>query len=291
MPADTRIPLTVALLAAWCLLPALARAGPPAQAVEAWDAYVASTERRIDEQLNSGGGFLAAHRLAPASAALALAPAKASGLLYVAPVSTAGKPGADEVPGGLRHHWLAAVFVPGVKVEDVLAFVQDYDHQAGVFPDVLGSKLVSREGDYFEPWLRLRRTKVITAVYDTTHSVWYRTHGPGRASSRSVATRIVELEKAGDSSAWRERPPGKDRGFLWRLNSYWRFLEADGGVIVECESLSLSRGIPAGLGWLVGRFVNSIPRESLEQTLFGIRAGTLARFKSRATNPAGAGRR
>lgn len=219
--------------------------------------------------------------LAPAHAARARSPRAAAGLLFVVPVATTGGPGADEVPGGLRHHWLAAVFVPGVKVPDVLAFVQDYDHQAGVFEDVLVSRLLARNGDYFEPLLRLRRTKVITAVYDTTHAVHYRAHGAGRASSRSVATRIVELERTGGADAYRPRPDASDRGFLWRLNSYWRFLEADGGVVVECESLSLSRGIPTGLGWLVGRFVNSIPRESLEQTLLGIRKGTLARQQKR----------
>ena len=47
----------------------------------------------------------------------------------------------------------------------------------------------------------------------------------------------------------------------------WRFLARDGGVYVQCESTSLTRGIPVGLGWLVGPFVTSIPRESLSFTL------------------------
>jgi hypothetical protein len=54
---------------------------------------------------------------------------------------------------------------------------------------------------------------------------------------------------------------------LWRLNTYWRLLERDGGTYLQCESISLSRGIPTGLGWLVGPFVTSIPRESLAFTL------------------------
>jgi hypothetical protein len=43
----------------------------------------------------------------------------------------------------------------------------------------------------------------------------------------------------------------------------WRFLERDGGVYVQCEAISLTRGIPFALRWLIGPFVNSIPRESL----------------------------
>lgn len=281
MPTAARTPFIVILLAG--LFAAQARAGPPASAVQAWDAYVASTESRIDAELGAQNGFLAVHTLAPAQVPRTRTPGNAERLLYVVPVATSGEPGAGEVPGGLRHHWLAAVFVPGVKVEDVLAFVQDYDHQAKYFEDVLVSKLLSRDGDRFEPLLRLRRTKVITAVYDTTHSVLYRSHGPGRASSRSVATRIVELEHDGSGDTYRPRQGGSDRGFMWRLNSYWRFLETGGGVVVECESLSLSRGIPTGLGWLIGRFVNSVPRESLEQTLIGIRKGTLARVPQRSS--------
>jgi hypothetical protein len=60
---------------------------------------------------------------------------------------------------------------------------------------------------------------------------------------------------------------------MWRLNSYWRFLERDGGVVVECESVSLSRSIPYGLGWLVRQYVASVPRESLESVLTSIRDG------------------
>jgi hypothetical protein len=273
MVTAARLVLLAAVLAG--AFAPLAEAGPPASAVKAWDDYVAATERRIDAELDANGDFLAVHTLAPSQVARLRTPCAAARLLYVVPVATTGRPGAGDVPGGLRHHWLAAVFVPGVKVQDVLAFVQDYDHQAAYFEDVLVSKLLSRDGDRFEPLLRLRRTKVITAVYDTTHSVLYRSHAPGRASSRSVATRIVELEHDGSGDTYRPRKDGTDRGFLWRLNSYWRFLELDGGVIVECESLSLSRAIPTGLGWLIGRFVNSVPRESLEQTLMGIRRGTL----------------
>jgi hypothetical protein len=45
------------------------------------------------------------------------------------------------------------------------------------------------------------------------------------------------------------------------------------GTYEQCESISLTRGIPFGLGWIVGPFVNSIPRETLELTLGGIRDG------------------
>jgi hypothetical protein len=64
-----------------------------------------------------------------------------------------------------------------------------------------------------------------------------------------------------------EKPPGDDDGFLWRMETWWRMVEADGGVYVQSEVVSLTRDIPAGLGWLIGPFVTSIPKESLTFTL------------------------
>ena len=64
---------------------------------------------------------------------------------------------------------------------------------------------------------------------------------------------------------------------MWRLNSYWRFKQEADAVIVECESISLSRDIPIALGWLVRPFVTSVPRESLESTLGSLRDALIQR--------------
>ena len=49
-------------------------------------------------------------------------------------------------------------------------------------------------------------------------------------------------------------------------------MQAPDGVWVQCEAISLTRDIPAGMGWLVRPFVSSIPRESLTFTLQSTRA-------------------
>ena len=84
--------------------------------------------------------------------------------------------------------------------------------------------------------------------------------------SRIYSLRIAEVADPGTPQE-RERPAGRDDGYLWRLYTYWRFLERDGGTYVQCEAISLTRGIPFALGWLIGPFVTSIPRESLAFTL------------------------
>ena len=85
-----------------------------------------------------------------------------------------------------------------------------------------------------------------------------------------MATSIREIANPGEPNE-SEKPEGDDRGFLWRLNSYWRFQETEEGTFVECETVSLSRDVPAAARWLVKNFLDSVPKESLESTLFPMR--------------------
>jgi hypothetical protein len=58
-----------------------------------------------------------------------------------------------------------------------------------------------------------------------------------------------------------------EHGFLWRLNTYWSYEERDGGLYLQVEAVSLTRAVPRGLGWAIGPYVESVPRESVEFTL------------------------
>src|SRR5712675_561756 len=98
------------------------------------------------------------------------------------------------------------------------------------------------------------------------HDVLYLSDSDRREHSRSSAMRIAEVENAGKPNE-REKAPGDDGGYLWRMETWWRMDERDGGVYVQSEVVSLTRDIPKGLGWLIGPFVNSIPKETLAFTL------------------------
>ena len=119
-------------------------------------------------------------------------------------------------------------------------------------------------------------------VLDTEYEVHFARLDAHRAHSRSHSTRIAEVQNPGGRGE-RDLPPGNDHGFLWALDTYWRFLEVEDGVFVQCEAISLTRDIPAGLGWLVGPFVESIPRESLEFTLATTRKAVVARQQAIAS--------
>jgi hypothetical protein len=240
--------------------------------LQSWDLYIQQTEKRIAGELPNESRFLILDGMKPPAAAKIQSVLKA-GNVYSERMKTLDARGREiDVNDGLIHHWYGAIFIPGIKIDPLIRWIQDYDQQYKYFKEVEKSKLLSHNGDTYRIYLRLSRTKVVTVHYNTEHTVVYRDNGPGRASSRSFTTKIAEIDNAGTPTE-KEQPIGDDSGFMWRLNSYWRFREQDGGVIVECESVSLSRQIPFGLGWLIGGYVESIPRESLESTLTGIRDG------------------
>jgi hypothetical protein len=239
--------------------------------VAAFDRYARLTEARM----SSDGAFLWVDGL-PESARAASLDALRRGELVIDRLTTRDAGRRIDVPDGLIHHWVGVVFVPGATVDQALALLQDYDRHAEIYrPAVARSKLLAREGDIFRVYLRFSMKKVITVVMNTENEARFTRLGPNRAQSRIYSTRIAEVEEP-DTPLEREHPVGRDGGYLWRLYTYWRFLQRDGGTYVQCESISLTRGIPTGFGWVIGPFVTSIPRESLEFTLQTTRT-TLAR--------------
>jgi hypothetical protein len=113
--------------------------------------------------------------------------------------------------------------------------------------------------------------QVITVVIDADYAVDYRAIDPARVCATSVASRIREVSNAGtpDESS---RPAATGGGYLWRLNTYCRFEARADGTYEQCESISLSRGLPFGIGWMVAPFVTSVPREALAFMLGHVRA-------------------
>jgi hypothetical protein len=180
-----------------------------------------------------------------------------------------------DVPGGMIHDWEGIVFIPGVKIDDVLKILEDYNQQARYYaPDVTKSWIESHDGDQYRVFLQFRRHKVVTVVLNTEHLVTYYRDSPTRAHSRSTAVRISQVQNAGGPDE-KENPPGVDDGFLWRMETWWRMDERDGGVYVQNEAVTLTRDIPTGLGWLIEPFITKIPEETLQFTLNATRQAVL----------------
>ncbi|MGB9431722.1 MAG: hypothetical protein WBQ89_05735, partial [Candidatus Acidiferrum sp.] len=172
------------------------------------------------------------------------------------------------------------IFIPGVKIDDVLSVLQDYDHQTTYYaPDVERARIESRNGNEFRVFLRFRRQKVVTVVLDTEHMVTYYRDSPLKAHSRSSATRIAQVDDPGGPEE-KEKSPGEDDGYLWRMETWWRLEERDGGVYVQNQVVTLTRDMPTGLAWLIGPFITKIPKETLEFTLQATRKAVLDKAKS-----------
>ena len=232
------------------------------QTVAAFERYAKLTEARLDDPRV----YLWVDGLPDARRGEALAALK-RGELVIERLETRDRGREIDVPDGLIHHWVGVVFVPGATLREAVALLQDYDRHDEIYrPTVERSRLVARSGDTFRVYLRFMMKKVITVVTNTEHEARFTRDAADRAQSRIRSTRIAEVEEPGTPGE-REKPVGRDGGYLWRLNSYWRFVERDGGVYIQSESVTLTRGIPTGFGWLVRPFVTSIPRESLTFTL------------------------
>jgi hypothetical protein len=278
--------LLLALLAGPCLA---ARAAPPAEPASvklkeetaaAFQRYLRLTDERNAEEQKRGSNLLWIDSLPGSQRAAAYAELK-RGDVKMEKLETREHGEPIRCPGGMIHHWVGLIFIPGAKLDEVLGILEDYDrHSAYYAPDVERSKLESKDGDHFRVFLRFRRHKVITVVLNTEHDVRYYRDSSERAHSRSSAVRIAEVENSGKSEE-REKMPGEDGGFLWRMETWWRMEERDGGVYVQSEVASLTRNIPAGLGWLIGPFVTSIPRESLTFTLEATRKAVVAQRAGR----------
>jgi hypothetical protein len=243
----------LALLPAWT---AAAELRQPT--LDAFNLYIRTTEARLAEQASGRRSFLWVDE-DPQRRALVR-----QGQIVAQPYTGSGS---QRVRDGLIHAWIGAVFIPGATLDKVLALLRDYDNHHNIYqPEVMASKTLEHDGDHYRVYLRLLKKKLITVVLDTEYDVQYFPLDRTRWHSRSYSTKIAEVEHPGQPGE-RELPASEDDGFLWRLYSYWRVEERDGGVYLECEAISLTRDIPTGLGWMIEPIIRDLPKESLIRIL------------------------
>ena len=238
---------------------ACAQGEPPAAAESAFTTYVGSLESRLARQHRSADGFLAAPAADPQRDVRLR-----RGDLVIEELTGEGGFG---LPGALLHHWRGTAFVDGVKAADFERVMRDFDSYPRRFsPQVLRAEVVLRQGDRLEASMRVEQRHIITVVMDTVYDVSFGRLDARHGYSTSRSTRISEIASPGTASE-HALPAGEEHGFLWRQNTYWSYEERNGGLYMQIESVSLSRSIPTGLGWVVRPFVESVPRDSLEFTL------------------------
>jgi len=234
--------------------PAWLAAQPTPAATTAFNSYVERVEARLDAQHRSAVGFLSP---------VDFARLRQGELIIDQLTSGAG----TELPGALLHDWRGTAFVPGGKAADFERLMKDFSAYPKVYsPQVLTARILEHDGDHFQTTMRVRQKHVLTVVMDTTYDITFGRRDAQHGYSITRSTQIAEIDSPGTTHE-RALGPGEEHGFLWRMNTYWSCEERDGGLYIQIESVSLSRSIPIGLGWAIGPFIESVPRDSLEFTL------------------------
>ena len=182
-----------------------------------------------------------------------------------------------DVPGGLLQDCTGAIFIPGATIAQVKAMLQDYENYKNYYkPEVIESTQTGRQDAEFDVFLRLYKKNILTVVLNSNYHVRYTQPDAQHLYVISRSTRIAEVKNAKRPDEG-EHEVGNDTGFLWRLNSYWRFEQDSGGVYAECEAISLSRDVPAMVGWMIKGFLQKFPKESMLNTLKGTKTAILSR--------------
>jgi len=167
--------------------------------------------------------------------------------------------------------WVGTVFIPGARLDRMMRMLQDYDHRAQYFGDlVVSSKLNCRSGEgHFGYSMRMKEPVVTDSDYDV---VWEKVDAQ-RWKCRSCSTKVREVEK--------------QHGYLLRLCSYWRVAAIDKGVYVESEAIELTGQFGSVTRALGSMFLGLSPEKSLRRSLTSIRDVVLRPGAEFALPPAG----
>jgi hypothetical protein len=232
----------------------LAAEAPAPAAVAEFNAYVRQVESRLAAEHKSTQGFLAPGDRARARNGEVV-------LEHLTPEAT------RELPGALLQDWRGTAFVPGAKGEDFERVMRNFAIFPQIYsPEVLKMSAQTKGADRYLVAMRVRQQHIVTVVMDMTYDTTFGKLDSQHGYSLSRSTQITEIDAAGTPTE-RALSADEQHGYLWRLNNYWSYAEGDGGLYIQVESVSLSRSAPKGLGWMIGPFIQKVPRESLEFTV------------------------
>jgi len=264
--AASRVALAMVVVAATLLFPMEASAASLKQeTLDAWNQYLQQANAQMLQRAK--GTFLWAgespDRLSRVRA----------GEVVVSPLSESPQ----AVPSGLIHHWIGAAFIPGARMEDVIAVVRDYDRDTEFYkPSVIDAKTLSRKAgeDRFSVVV-FDQAMFMKRALNSEYQSRFAEVDPRKWYSVAETRRVQELGSSGEPV-----PDRETSGYIWRVCTISRYQERDGGVYIETETMALSRTIPALLHFVVDPIVRRVSHASLETSLEQTRNATGTFVKS-----------
>jgi hypothetical protein len=252
------------------------------QTVAAWDKYVASAKLHMQDRLAGKTPFLWADEDPARRRQLN------SGEIVVLPL---GDTHPLLVPHGLIHHWIGAVFIPGARIKDLANVVGDYGKYSEMYrPSLIKAELLDSTADEQKlSILWVQRVLLVTAAFYTELDSKFCELNSRQGYMTFTTTRVQQIENYGEKD---ERRLAQDEGsgYLWRLVSFARFEERDGGLYLELEVIGLSKDLPGSVRFLLKPVIEHIPRQALtaklDQTRQAIQSRSVSRVNQHASLPA-----
>ncbi len=163
------------------------------------------------------------------------------------------------------------------SLDEVIATAQDYSSYADNYEWVVGGGVLNHERDeerardLFEIFLRIERSaSVVKGILDLWTVVEYQRQSPEFASAVSTTDCIRQIENDGRPNE-RRLPVGTGSGYLWRAVTLSTYVQDEGGVITEFETIGLSRRFPRMLGWIIEPIARRLGRGSAADSLRQLR--------------------
>jgi hypothetical protein len=132
--------------------------------------------------------------------------------------------------------------------------------------------VLDRDGDNAKVnVLAVQKAFSVTAAVDTDDQVQVVRLARKRIYMMTEAVRVQEIAEYGQPKE-HPFPEGREPGYVWRSFVFQRIEERDGGVYLELETISLSRGIPVEVRWLIKPLTDDLPRRMMTDILNETRA-------------------
>jgi hypothetical protein len=178
-----------------------------------------------------------------------------------------------KVPQGLIHHWVGVMYVPNVSLDQVMRVLNSYDRYSDIYKPLIRKAFVTEQaGDTVKlNVLAVQKAFSVTAAVETDEEIRIVRPTPNRVCITANSVGIQEVANFGQPSE-HAFPEARRPGYVWRALIVQRLEQRDGGVYVELETISLSRGIPVEVRWLIKPLTDELPRKMMSDILDETRA-------------------
>lgn len=173
-----------------------------------------------------------------------------------------------KVPQGMIHHWAGAMFVPNVTLRQAMLVLNNYDRYNEMYKPLIRKTVVlDRDEDTVKlNVLAVQKALSVTAAVETDEEIRITRPAPNRVCIKADSVRMQEIADYGKLSE-HPFPEARRPGYVWRSVIVQRLEQRDGGVYIELETVSLSRGIPVEVRWLIKPLTDDLPRKMMTDML------------------------